>query len=516
MLKMEDKIETLIRSRYPILLIKTWEEQRAYKMLRAIAKEMKKRVFLWSITDGLRDIAIEKDKDHIASKTKDPMSALQQVMDGEEGLYIFKDFGGRFWDDPRVNRKTRDLYYYIKQEKKTLIVISPSGQVHDFLEKEITLLELPFPTLTELTEILTGLLRSAGCNLPEEQEIEALAGAAKGLTWIEAENSFAKAIVETNTEVASNVDRVIKMIINDKVATVRKTELLEFYPDPESIESIGGLDLLKEFLRKRGRAFSKEAEAYGLPTPRGVLLIGVQGCGKSICAKGVASLWRLPLLRQDMGKLFGSLVGESEDKTRRALSLAEALAPCVLWFDEIEKGLSGMSGSGRMDSGVTARVIGTILTWLQEKKAPVFVVATANNIDSIPPELMRKGRLDEVFFVDLPSKAEREEIFKIHIEKKGRIPKNFLTDILADDSQGFSGAEIEESINSALYDAFDQGTEINTGHIRSAIRNIVPLSTMRSEEIEAMRKWATERARPAQSKEDKKSGERKLEIRGQN
>jgi SpoVK/Ycf46/Vps4 family AAA+-type ATPase len=254
---------------------------------------------------------------------------------------------------------------------------------------------------------------------------------------------------------------------------------------------------LKDWLRKRRMAFSDDARKFGLPTPKGVLLIGVQGCGKSLCAKAVASLWRVPLLRLDLGRVFSSLVGSSEQNVRQAIQIAESVAPAILWMDEIEKALAGTQSSSFSDAGTTSRVFGTFITWLQEKTAPVFVIATANSISQLPPELLRKGRFDEIFFVDLPDRSEREDIFKIHIVKRGRDPEKFDMKKLADTSEGFSGAEIEEAVASALFDVFDTHQELTTESILQNLQATFPLSRTMKEEIENIREWAQDRARPA-------------------
>jgi len=272
---------------------------------------------------------------------------------------------------------------------------------------------------------------------------------------------------------------------------------LEYYSTSESFANVGGLAVLKEWINKRAVAFTREARAFGLPAPKGILMLGVQGCGKSLCAKAVANQWHLPLLRFDMGRMFGSLVGSSEENVRRAIAVAESVAPAILWVDEIDKAFAGSQGSGMSDGGTTARVFGTFLTWLSEKQAPVFVVATANDISQLPPELLRKGRLDEIFFVDLPSNEERAEVFRIHLAKRDRVPEQFDLASLADSSKDFSGAEIEEAINSALYDAFDARQELAASHILIALGQTVPLAKTMDEHISRLRTWAEGRARNA-------------------
>ncbi len=317
--------------------------------------------------------------------------------------------------------------------------------------------------------------------------------AALGLTLSEAENVFARIIVESEQLSGDNVHAVFV----EKQQIIRKSGLLEYFSTEDSFSNVGGLGALKEWLQKRSLAFTPEARSFGLPAPKGILLLGVQGCGKSLCAKAVSTLWQMPLLRFDIGRMFGSLVGSSEENIRRAIHVAESVAPAILWVDEIDKAFAGTRGSNHGDGGTSARVFGTFLTWLSEKAAPVFVVATANDISHLPPELLRKGRLDEIFFVDLPGEQDRKQIFEIHLLKKGRSPDAFDLDLCARASQEFSGAEIEESINSALYDAFYSGNELATRHIIGALEQTIPLAKTMAEEIQRLRGWAQGRARGA-------------------
>jgi SpoVK/Ycf46/Vps4 family AAA+-type ATPase len=304
---------------------------------------------------------------------------------------------------------------------------------------------------------------------------------------------FAKIIVKDERLSADDVSEVFA----EKQQIIRKSGLLEYCTTSESFSSVGGMAVLKDWLSKRSLAFSREAREFGLAAPKGILMLGVQGCGKSLCAKAVSTQWQLPLLRFDMGRMFGSLVGSSEENVRRAISVAESVAPAVLWVDEIDKAFAGSQASGATDGGTTARVFGTFLTWLSEKTAPVFVVATANDISHLPPELLRKGRLDEIFFVDLPDPQERAEVFRIHLQKRGRDAANFDPDRLAEASKDFSGAEIEEAINSALYDAFYGREELTTGHVLKALGETVPLARTMDEQIGQIRRWADGRARNA-------------------
>jgi len=285
--------------------------------------------------------------------------------------------------------------------------------------------------------------------------------------------------------------------VSEKEQIIRKSGILEFFPVSESLTDVGGMDSLKRWLQKRGHAFSEKAREFGLPQPKGILLLGVQGCGKSLICKASASLWKTPLLRFDVGKVFSGIVGGSEENIRKAIKTAEAISPCILWIDELEKGLSGIQSSSFSDAGTTARVFGTFLTWQQEKAVPVFTIATCNSVENLPPELLRKGRFDEIFFVDLPSDAERREIFSIHITKRNRDADAFDLDTLSKVSSGFSGAEIEQAVISGMFDAFDENAELETKHILEAIYDTVPLSVTMKEGIEHLRKWAATRAIPA-------------------
>jgi SpoVK/Ycf46/Vps4 family AAA+-type ATPase len=287
------------------------------------------------------------------------------------------------------------------------------------------------------------------------------------------------------------------VVFSEKQQIIKKSGLLEYYESQEEFAHVAGLQNLKQWFIKRSVAFTDRATRFGLPPPRGVLLLGVQGCGKSLCAKAASALWELPLLRFDLGRMFSSLVGSSEQNIRQAVRTAESIAPAILWIDEIDKALAGAMGSGGSDGGTSARVFGTLLTWMSEKTAPVFVIATANDISHLPPELLRKGRIDEIFFVDLPTTDERIETLKIHLQRRGRDPRKFDLQELARASEGFSGAEIEEGIVSALFDAFDQQQDLDTEIVRASLAETVPLSKTMNEELNRLRGWAIGRARPA-------------------
>jgi SpoVK/Ycf46/Vps4 family AAA+-type ATPase len=339
---------------------------------------------------------------------------------------------------------------------------------------------------------------------------ERLLHAARGLTLKEAENVFAKTLVLDGRLTADDVS----VIYSEKQQIIKKSGLLEYCDPQEDFSQVAGLDNLKQWLTKRQIAFTERAARFGLPSPRGVMLLGVQGCGKSLCAKAVASLWNLPLLRFDVGRMFSSLVGSSEENIRRAIQTAESVAPVILWIDEIDKALAGSAASASSDGGTSARVFGTILTWLSEKTSSVFVICTANDISHLPPELLRKGRLDEIFFVDLPSLQERAEVLQIHLRKRGRDSSQFDLDALARSCEGFSGAEIEEAVISALFDALSRQEDLNTALIQKNLAETVPLSKTMNEEMNRLRNWATGRARPASvtQAKPKEESSRKIEF----
>jgi SpoVK/Ycf46/Vps4 family AAA+-type ATPase len=363
------------------------------------------------------------------------------------------------------------------------------------LEKDITVLDYSLPTLDELDVSLERVVRSAreiaGVQIKmSEEERERVLNAARGLTCLEAENVFAKSLV-----MGRKLD--LSIIVAEKEQLIRRSQILEYYETVEGFSHVGGMNLVKEWLRKRGMAFTEKARRFGLPEPKGLLLLGVQGAGKSLLAKAVASQWQLPLLRLDLGRVFSELVGSSEQNIRSALRLAESVSPCVMWLDEIEKGLAGSTGSGNSDAGTSARVFGSLLTWMQEKKSPVFVIGTANDIAALPPEILRKGRFDEIFFVDLPQLQERREIFAIHLANRGRDPLDYALNELALKAEGFSGAEIEQLIIDGLYDAFEDDRELNNEDMFRNLKNTIPLSQTMERKISALRQWARNHARPA-------------------
>ena len=497
----QTEIETLIRARYPILYIITSEEMRVQNILVEIAAKRQKKVFEWTYSSGIvpAGASIQSQKSR-SPATKDPLAALDMVIDQvEPAIFLFKDFHPFLTrNNFAVIRRLKDIALHLKNSYKTIVLISPVMEIPAELDKEITVLNFLPPSKEDLGAMLDKIIEDLRGSKQVQIEMddegrERLLQAALGLTLGEAENVFAKIIVKNQRLSADHVNEVFA----EKQQIIRKSGLLEYYAAEEDFTSVGGLSVLKDWLNKRVVAFTAEAHAFGLPSPKGILLLGVQGCGKSLCAKAVSRLWQLPLLRFDMGRMFGSLVGSSEENVRRAISVAESIAPVVLWVDEIDKAFVGSQSSGATDGGTTARVFGTFLTWLSEKSAPVFVVATANDVSQLPPELLRKGRLDEIFYVDLPSDEERAEIFRIHLLKRNRRPEDFDLPSLVAASPDFSGAEIEEAIISALYDAFYDKQELATAHVLAGLSQTVPLAKTMAEKIAAQRNWAKGRARNA-------------------
>jgi hypothetical protein len=491
------ELDLLVRARYPLVYLVTSEEQRLEAILSELAETHGKALLGWSVARGFRRLGGSKTVT-APDGAKEPLEALAAVERlSEPSLVVLKDFHPYF-QDPAVVRALRELAHALKSTFSTVVLLSPTLVIPPEIEKEVSVLDVPLPGYRDLLQLLkeiVGVVRQGNRARVEltRDDADQLIKAAQGLTLAEAENAFAKAIAHDGRLSKDDVP----LVLEEKRQVIRKSGLLEYHPTEERLANVGGLDALKTWLGRRGAAFSEAARKFGLPEPKGLLLLGVQGCGKSLTAKAIAAQWGLPLLRLDMGRIFSGLVGSSEENLRRAIQVAESVAPVVLWIDEIEKGLAGVQSSGASDGGVTARVMGTLLTWLQEKTAPAFVVATANRIELLPPELLRKGRFDEIFFIDLPALPERREILDIHVRKRGRDPAAYDLDVLARRAEGFSGAEIEQAVISGLYDAFAEGKELGQVHLERAVSDSLPLSTTMREEIERLRDWARTRTRAA-------------------
>ncbi len=516
----EEELEVLIRARYPLIYVVSWEEERVEQALQQIASKRNKKLFTWTVTQGIVKSGTEVQRSRPGStNTTDPLMALDAVIDQiEPAIYLFKDFHP-FMAGERCNlsiiRKLRDVSYHLRDTYKSIVIVAPCIQMAPELAKDVTMVEFGLPRPEHFGALLDRIIDDVKDNPDVQINLDAesrerLLHAARGLTLKEAENVFAKTLVLDGKIDGDDIG----IVFSEKQQIIRKSGLLEYYEATERMGHIAGLENLKHWFQKRRIAFTERAVKFGLPAPRGVMLLGVQGCGKSLCAKAVSSMWKLPLLRFDVGRMFSSLVGSSEENIRRALQVAESVAPAILWIDEIDKALAGSTNSGGSDGGTASRVFGTLLTWLSEKTASVFVIATANDISHLPPELLRKGRLDEIFFVDLPVEAERIDILKIHLLKRGRDPKNFDLAELARWCDGFSGAEIEEAIISALFDAFSRQTDLTTDIVKNSLIETVPLSKTMSEELSNLRNWAAGRARPATGTGPKQLEEarRKIEL----
>ncbi|HAN32082.1 MAG TPA: ATPase [Myxococcales bacterium] len=529
-----EELHYLIRAQYKLVYVASAEEQRVERWIRDLAHldnevlrqrwditNWKSRQFItWSCSQGFKSDSID-----VPGDIREPIRALDWIANGlnRDAVVVLRDFHP-FLKDPMVARRVRDLVTLFDnaQTKRTVIFLSPLLKLPMELEKDVQVIDFDLPDLETLKNIVRekayagARSRRFGANFQkvlESQDLQReVAEAALGLTEAEARQGFDKTSVR---------DKMfsIPTILQEKKHIIRKSGILEFYETKLGMGSVGGLPELKAWLQKRQYSFTQQARDFGLPAPKGILLLGVPGCGKSLSAKAISQAWQMPLLRLDVGKVFGSLVGSSEENMRRAIQTAEAVAPAIMWLDELEKGFSGTKSSGSSDGGTTARVFATFLTWLQEKESPVFVIATANDVSQLPPELLRKGRFDEIFFVDLPNRDERGKILEIHLAKRGRDPASFDMRRLVDRSAGYSGSELEEVIVTALYNAYDEGlgeTDISTDSMLTAMDEVIPLSQTMRERLSGMREWAKSRARraspPDADEQDEEEDSPRLEL----
>ncbi len=482
----------ITRAGATVVQIASFEWERVRGQVIALSEHLKAPMRIWSQSTGLLHCTAEGAASAEDAAATDPLEVLKQIHASDEpGVWLLEDFQPFLRDEHHpILRWLRELARSPSSPRKLVVLSTPQPGLPVDLRKEVPTIELELPGVDDLRVVLEDAARALDVRATAD---EALLDAARGLTVMEARLAFGKAAAQLG-----QLDHgAVPVVAREKERIIKQSEVLEYYPTDARMTDVGGLDQLKEWLDRRGRAFGAGARDFGLDAPKGVLLLGVQGCGKSLLAKAVAATWQFPLLRFDMGKVFGGIVGQSEGNIRTALQVAQALAPCVLWIDEIEKGLAGMGSSDQTDGGTTARVVGTLLTWMQEKREPVFVVATANRIDMLPPELLRKGRFDEIFFVDLPTRAVREDILSIHLKRKRRDPKDFDVAKLAEGSVGFSGAELEEAVREGLFDAFAEGRELHTDHVKRALDKTFPLSRTMRDQIESLRQWAKVRARLA-------------------
>lgn len=503
---MEDvfqKLILMIRAYYPVLYLHSYEYYRTKQKIKGIVELLRREgkkvnYYQWDCVYGLVQILPDKTEKRI-ERMQNPLEVLAYILNskksGEKNIFVLDDINNHI-DRDEVKLMFRKIAEATNNNTHA-IILSSIYRLPAELEKYITVLQIPLPKRNELGEVLDIVAKQSKVELKTNLR-NRLIDAALGMTSMEADLAYCLASVKDGFD-----DKSPFTVSSEKEQIIRKSGILDYFPKNESLKDVGGMENLKEWLKKRQLAYDKEARDWGLKEPKGLLLLGVPGCGKSLIAKSIASSWNMPLLRLDVGKVFQGIVGSSEDNIRKAIATAEAVAPCVLWIDEIEKGLSGVQSSGATDGGVTSRIFSTILTWMQEKTAPVFVVATANNINQLPPELLRKGRFDEIFFVDLPSQKEKENIFSIHLQKNRQNVSSFALDILAQKAEGFNGAEIEECVKEAMFTAYVESQESNIApklqmiHIWDAIKNTVPLSKTMEKQITDLRKFAVSRAKNA-------------------
>jgi len=478
-----DELNLFLKARYPIIYINTIEEDRVEYVIRKNVKmNLKRSIYSWDFVDGYTN-----NPNNQGFGKRNPLQALELIekLNSETpAIFLLKDFN-RFLSDLAISRKLRNLSRILKLQPKTIIIIGSELNIPRELKDLITILQFQLPTEGEITKELKRLLNSLKISL-EPKLFENVIRSCQGLSLERIRRVLSK-IIATHKTIDENS---INILLSEKKQIISQTEILEYYSVDEVVNNLGGLKNLKEWLEKRQTAFSSQAINYGLPTPRGLLLIGIQGTGKSLTAKVIANAWQLPLVKLDVGKLFGGIVGESESRLRQMISVTETISPCILWIDEIDKAFNKSESKG--DSGTSNRVLGSFVSWLSEKTKPVFVVATANNIDSLPLEIIRKGRFDEIFFLDLPQRFEREEIFQIHLQQfRPTSWKNFNCIELAQVTESFSGAEIRQSIIEAMHQAFYEKREFTTDDINNAIKNLIPLANIENEQMLKLKKWAT-------------------------
>ena len=477
-------IAVLSRAGYPLIYVVTHEERRAVGLIEAAAVAGKRTFAQWSVAGGFGDDEGRKGK----PGGHDPLVALDMIAKTEgPSMFVLLDFHSML-DDRLVIRTVRERLAECVDRRQSLIIVGPTLVLPPELEKDAAVIDLPLPNAAELSDALHGVARSEKVQLDPEIEDRAVRSA-MGLALEQARRVFRKVMVLRRGLAEDD----LKLIVEEKKNVLRKTDVLEFYELGDALSDVGGLGEMKRWLRARTKAFGDDAAAFGLPPPKGLLLLGVQGCGKSLSAKAVAELWKFPLLRLDVGAIFSSAHSAPEASMRNAIKVSESLAPVVLWVDEIEKGFRG-GGEDEQSS----RVFGSFITWLAEKQAHVFVVATANDISRLPPELLRRGRFDEIFFVDLPNPHERKDILEIHLRKRDRDPALYpKLDEVAKRAEHFSGAELEQVVVVGLYAAYSENRELRLSDMVDAVKHTVPLYRTYEEKIKALRDWSRTRARSA-------------------
>jgi hypothetical protein len=488
------ELRTLIRSFHPVIVIETVEEARVSDLLHAVSSELGMTHFTWSINRGLE--RLPSGEAHATQWTQDPFQLLAHLEKMTlNAIYHLKDFG-RHLESPQVVRQFRDLASHFAASGSTMVLTGRSLNLPSDVDHHAVHFALRMPARDELRPVLRAVLRSLGGDrsVPvelDEDQMNRVLDALSGLTLNQARQAIARAVVDDGRLDATDIDGILER----KAQILRESGLLEYYPAEDNPFELGGFERLKQWLTRARAGFRPEARELNLDPPRGILMVGVQGCGKSLAAKYVARSWRLPLIKLEVGRLYDKYIGETEKNFRKAMELAETMAPAVLWIDEIEKALA-QGGAGSEDGGVSRRVFGAFLTWLQEKRADVFVVATANQVRGLPPELMRKGRFDEIFFVDLPEADERRAIFEIHLTQRKQDPSAFSLAPLLDASDGFSGAEIEQAVVASLYRALHDQRPLDTELLLAELNATLPLSVSRMEDIQDIQAFCRERFVP--------------------
>ncbi len=477
--KPREELSLQIRSGWRLIALETFEEDRAIAMVQRVAEGLERKCDVWSLATGF-------EGDAQSSGSFD--AAIRAIaVRTSPALFVILD-AHRVIDDPLAIRRLRDVLPTLASRKQALILLGPALDLPAELQREAGRIELPLPGEAELRALFLRVLESAEIGDAKAGLLEEAIRGSLGLTATESVRVFRKAI----RVLGGLSEGVPEVIVREKRRALHRTPSLTFHEDHGGLGEVGGLGELKQWLGERRSAFGSEARRFGLPTPRGLLLLGVQGCGKSVAAKAVAKEWQFPLLRLDLAAAFGSSTSSPEASIRETIAVAESLAPVVLWIDEIEKGFAD-SGSDPSSS----RVFGSFLTWMSEKRSPVFVVATANDVHGLPPELLRRGRFDELFFVDLPTPAERAEILAIHLRKRERDPLQFPLEELAEEAGRLTGAELEQAVTAALYVAFADQRDLSASDLVNAIGETVPLYDTYEERIKELRDWGRGRTRPA-------------------
>ena len=474
-------ISSFLEARYPYLALRSQEEERVLGLLSAVCQGAKRRLIPLSLTAARRE-----------DSNADALTCLESIASQTSpAVFAILDFHP-YLTDPLVVRMLRDMKMRLEKNEQTLVFVSPEFTLPEELLGEVVTYDIPLPDREDLARLLSAELQQTGQHLSVELEDKAVR-AIQGLSASAARRAFRRAALPEGAFARGD----LSSLVDEKRRILKRSELLEFIDTPPALDAVGGLDALKSWLKDREAAYGEEAREFGLPTPKGLLLVGVQGCGKSLTAKAVAQMWQLPLARLDFGALFTH--GRSpETNLRNVLRLSEALSPVVLWVDEIDK-VFQPGGDAESTSEGLQRLLAAFITWLQEKDAPAFVIATANAVDRLPPELLRKGRFDEIFFVDLPNPAERRQILAIHLKRHGRDPEALDIVSLAEAAEHFSGAELEQAVVDGLYRAFRSKRELTTEDLSAAIKSTVPLYRTYEDEIKGLREWAQSRARKASS-----------------